>query len=137
MIGVIVVGHGTFADGMYEAVRLIAGKPEYFCTVDYLQEDSIDDFELKLKEKIAYLSECSGILIMSDLIMAAPYKTAVALKKKYALQYHIEVVTGTNLGMLVQVNLARGYVNNLKDLTELAIEEGKKQIVWFDGDNEE
>ena len=131
MIGVIITGHGMFAEGMYEAVRLLAGKPEAFLQVGYLQEDSADDYELKLKEAIQSQKDCSGTLILCDLMMAMPYKLAVRLKKKFDGQYPVEVVAGANLGMVTQVNLARGYMNNLQDLVELAVEEGRKQIVRY------
>ncbi|MBR3349324.1 MAG: PTS fructose transporter subunit IIA, partial [Solobacterium sp.] len=37
MIGVIVTGHGKFASGMESALKLLAGKPEKFTSVDFRQ----------------------------------------------------------------------------------------------------
>ena len=53
------------------------------------------------------------------------------MKEKMAPQ-KIEVVTGVNLGMLMQVNLSRGYVSDVSDLADLAILEGKKQVLKYE-----
>lgn len=132
MIGVIVTGHGTFATGMKEAVRLLAGRPESFEAVDYLQEDSTDDYEAKLRAALASLRGCTGILIMADLLEAAPYKVCVDVRRKVIDATRIEIVAGVNLGMLTQVNLARGYVSNVRDLADLAVEEGRHHIIRYD-----
>ncbi len=135
MIGVIITGHGTFATGMKEAVRLLAGRPESFEAVDYLQEDSTDDYEAKLRAAIRSLNGCSGILILADLLEAAPYKVCTDVRKKMIDSRRIEIVAGVNLGMLTQVNLARGYVSSVRDLADLAVEEGRHHIIRYIDDS--
>jgi PTS system N-acetylgalactosamine-specific IIA component len=130
MIGVIVTGHGKYATGMESALRLLAGRPEKFMAVDYRQEDTIDDLEFRLRDAIRAMSECTGILILVDVFEGAPYKESIEMKEKMTDQ-KIEIVTGVNLGMLMQVNLSRGYVSDVTDLAELAVDEGKKQTLRY------
>ena len=132
MIGVVVTGHGTLASGMKEAVKLLAGKPEAFAAVDYRQEDTADDYEENLKDVLRQMTEVSSVLILVDMVEAMPYKTAVSLKNKLKDEKQIEIVAGVNLGMLTQVNLARGYVYDVKTLADLAVSEGKKHIVKYE-----
>ncbi|MBR3349296.1 MAG: PTS fructose transporter subunit IIA, partial [Solobacterium sp.] len=54
----------------------------------------------------------------------------VEMKEKLTSQ-KIEVVAGVNLGMLMQINLSRGYVSDVSDLADLAVEEGKKQTLKY------
>lgn len=136
MIGVIVTGHGTFATGIKEAVRLLAGRPESFEAVDYLQEDSTDDYEAKLRAALSALRGCTGVLILADMLEAAPYKVCADVRRKVIDSRRIEIVAGVNLGMLMQVNLARGYVSNVRDLADLAVEEGRHHIIRYADDNE-
>jgi PTS system N-acetylgalactosamine-specific IIA component len=131
MIGVIVTGHGKFASGMESALKLLAGRPEKFTSVDFRQEDTIDDLEFRLRDAIRDMSECTGILILADIYEGAPYRESIEMKEKMAPQ-KIEVVTGVNLGMLMQVNLSRGYVSDVSDLADLAIMEGKKQVLKYE-----
>lgn len=133
MIGIIVTGHGSLAEGMYSAVRLLAGKPEHFETVNYRQEDTTDDLADKLKEKLNLLADCTdGILVFTDIENGAPYREAVELKKEYRDDRRIEVIAGMNLGMILQSNIARSYLRDLDAFADLGVEEGKKQILKHD-----
>ncbi len=131
MIGLIVTGHGGFASGMASALDILAGKPEKFACVDFQQEDSTDDLELSLKKAIKSLDDCHGILILADLVNASPYKISSELSEKMHATHDIRVVGGTNMGMLVQINMARGYVNDVNDLADLAVEEGRKHVLKY------
>ena len=131
MIGIIVTGHGTFASGMAEAVRLLAGMPEYFKAVDFTQADSTDDLEFRLKDVILSMDACDGIVIFTDVVNGAPYQEAVELSRELADKQDIRIVSGTNLAMLVQADTARGYVQDPDGLADLAAEEGRKNIVKF------
>ena len=130
MIGVIVTGHGKFASGMESALKLLAGKPEKFTSVDFRQEDTIDDLEFRLRDAIRDMSECTGILILADIYEGAPYRESIEMKEKMHDQ-QIEIVAGVNLGMMMQINLSRGYVSDVADLADLAVEEGKKQTLKY------
>lgn len=132
MIGIVVTGHGKLPSGMVSAVNLIAGRPKYFIGVDYAQEDTTDDLEYNLKTAFRELGECEGILIFTDMADAAPYITAVQLKEKLKDKYALEVISGCNLGMLVQTNMARGYVKNLTALASMAVDEGRKQVMLYE-----
>ena len=137
MIGMIVTGHGSFATDMASAVKLLAGSPEKFQAVDFKQEDTADELEMNLKHAVREMGNESGILILCDLVQDTPYKTAAELKKKLADEYTIEIIGGVNLGMLVQINLARGYVANVSDLADLAAEEGRRQIMRYEEGEED
>ncbi len=131
MIGVIVTGHGNFASGIYSSVKLLAGKPEHFLAVDFTLEDTTDDIEYKLRDAIRDIG-CDDILILSDLVNGTPYKESLEMQEKFTGKKNIEIVTGVNLGMVLQINLARGYVVNVQDLADLAVEEGKRQIFRYE-----
>ena len=126
MIGVIVCGNGYFNEGLRSALKLLVGVPEKIEYVDYKQEDTADEFENRLKAAI-YAFEEKDILILCDMAQETPYFMAVSCKNKID-DRNIEVVTGVNVGMLVQINLARGYLSAVDDLADFAVEEGKKQI---------
>ncbi|MBR2067390.1 MAG: PTS fructose transporter subunit IIA [Solobacterium sp.] len=131
MIGLIVTGHGELASGVNSAVNVLVGQPESFLCVDYLLEDSTDDFEYKLKRAIEELKHCDGILILSDMVNSAPYRISVMMKEKFHLKQDIEIVAGFNLGMVMSVNLARGYISSVFDLAAMAAQEGNKQIYKY------
>ncbi len=129
MIGMLVTGHGHFATGLASSVQLIAGMPEKFELVDFVEEYSVDDLRRELNAAIDRLSDCSGILVFSDLPGGSPFKTAVEVSVER--KEDIRVLAGTNLGMLIEISMARGFVENIDDLLNMAITTGKDQVVTF------
>lgn len=129
MIGMLVTGHGHFATGLASSVKLIAGMPEKFELVDFVEEYSVEDLRRELNQAMDKLSDCSGILVFSDLPGGSPFKTAVevAMERKE----DIRVLAGTNLGMLIEISMARGFVEGIEDLLNMAINTGKDQVCSF------
>lgn len=132
MIGIVVTGHGHFATGITSSVKLIGGEPEKFIPVDFVQEDSSEDLEKHLKEAFEQLSDCKeGIVVFSDLVGGSPFKISAELSVMLKNQYHIVVVSGTNLGMLIEANMARGYMEDPDELADMAVETGKTQAMKY------
>lgn len=128
MIGLIVTGHGNFATGMTEALNLIAGAPDHYRAVDFTIDMSTDDLDAKLKQAMADLSGCEGILFLCDLAGGSPFKEAVLL----GLGADAEIVAGTNLGMLLEVNLTRQFSDDVHALADSALTVGKDQVQKFE-----
>lgn len=129
MLGIIVTGHGNFATGLQSSLRLIAGDKEDMCFVDFEESDSVADLEKKLVLAIDSLANTSGILVLSDLTGGSPFKTAVELSVKNDKK--IEIVGGTNLPMVIELSMAKEFVDSLDSLTEMALNTGKENIVRF------
>ena len=128
MIGLIVTGHGNFATGLTSSLKLIAGDPKDYAAVDFEATDSTDDLAKKLTEAMDSLSNCEGIIVLSDLAGGSPFKTSVEIGFPRG---NVEVIAGTNLGMLVEINLTRTFSESVKDLAESAVNVGKDQVVRF------
>ncbi|MCH4206839.1 MAG: PTS fructose transporter subunit IIA [Solobacterium sp.] len=132
MIGIVVTGHGNFATGLTSSVKLIAGMPEKYVAVDFVQEDSTDDLTSHLKAAFEQLAGCEGgILVFTDLMGGSPFKMSVELSVALKDKYKIRVVTGTNLGMLIEANMSRGFMEDVDSLADMAIETGKQQLMKY------
>lgn len=131
MIGIVVTGHGNFATGLTSSVKLIAGMPEKYVPVDFKQEDSTDDLERNLTAAFEELKDCDGIMVFADLLGGSPFKVSVELSVKLQEQYKIVVMAGTNLGMLVEANMARGFIEDVDSLTDMAVTTGKDQVMKY------
>lgn len=129
MIGIIVTGHGNFASGLTSSLDLIAGKPEQYVAVDFKAEFSIEDLERELHNAWDALHECEGILVLSDLLGGSPFKTAVMIAQK---KEKVEIVAGTNLPMLIEVNMARKFVEDVASLANMAVTTGKDQVLRYE-----
>lgn len=129
MIGIIVTGHGNFASGLTSSLNLIAGYPEKYEIVDFVAEDGVEELRSKLNVAVDKLADCQAILIFSDLAGGSPFKTAVEVKMERGL--NAEVIAGTNLGMLIEISMARGFITDLNALTDMAINTGKDQVIKY------
>ena len=129
MIGVLVTGHGNFASGLTSSLKLIAGDPENYVAVDFLSEYSVEDLERELTKAFDELKDCEGILVLSDLGGGSPFKTAVTIGYPKG---NVEVLAGTNLPMMIEVNMARKFIEDLGALTDMAMNTGKDQVVRYE-----
>ena len=128
MIGLIVTGHGKFATGMKEALAEISQEPEFFEAVDYELSESHEELSCRLEKAMDALKECESILVLSDLAGGAPFKEAVELGQPRGY----EMIAGTNLGMLVEVNLMRQFMDDVHALAAKAITVGKDKVLRFE-----
>lgn len=129
MIGIIIAGHGNFGSGLTSSVKLIAGMPEKYEVVDFVQEDSIEDLETKINKAVDHLSDCDGIIVFTDLVGGSPFKISVETSMKR--EEKMIVLGGTNLGMVIETSMARGFMNDAESLADMAINTGKDQIIKY------
>ena len=126
MIGCILTGHGSFAPGLAGAVKMIAGPQEDFSLVPFTEEMDSKQFEMKLESEIlSQVKKTEKILIFSDLLGGTPFKTAILLTKDLD---NVEVISGTNLPILLEFLGSRIYQNNLSSLIFQLLSTGKDGI---------
>lgn len=120
-------GHGHFASGLTEALNVISGPAEHYFAVDFDLSDSTDDLARHLEAAMNDLADCESVLVLSDLAGGSPFKVSVELgfPKGY------EVVAGTNLGMLVEINMVRQFMDDVHELARQAVTVGKDQVQAF------
>ena len=82
MIGMLVIGHGHFASGISSSVQLIAGLPEKYLYVDFLENDSVEDLENNIKNALNKLDDCESILVFSDFAGGSPFMIATKLAEE-------------------------------------------------------
>jgi len=131
MLALLITGHGHFATGMYSSLELIAGAQTNVAYVDFESEHSVEVLKENLTKAFDSLKEYDGVLVLSDLPGGSPFKTAVELKFERPDQV-IEVISGTNLPLLVASATMTSVFDNPLDLAEAMIPEGKDSIVRFE-----
>lgn len=130
MIGIIISGHGNFATGIQSSLYLIAGNIANIEYIDFVQSDSTDTLKQKYISALKNLNNCDNILALTDLAGGSPFKTLVELKTE--INTPLDVVGGTNLPMILEVSMAKDFINDLSGLTKTALDVGKKGIVKFE-----
>lgn len=128
MFGVLVTGHGNFASGLLSSMNLIVGRQEKVVGVDFLEEEGTDVLKGNIKLALKELGD--EVLVLTDIAGGSPYNNSVMLKQEFE-NVHIEVVSGTNIPMLLEVVLGRS-ITNLEGMIQLAQESGHNGIGVFE-----
>ena len=131
MIGLIVTGHGHFADGLHTSAQMIAGENEYIKYINF--EDGMSPEALGEKISAAYteFASCDGIVVLSDLPGGSPFKTAVEVAMSHP-DKKIEVLAGTNLPMIVTGVTMIDFEEDPTALAEELLTTGKEFLVRFE-----
>ena len=96
MIGLVVTGHGHFADGIHTSAQMIAGENDYVRYINFEEGMTPEQLAEKFNAAFDEFKSCDGVVVLSDLPGGSPFKTAVECKNARPEQ-KIEVIAGTNL----------------------------------------
>jgi PTS system mannose-specific IIA component len=124
MVNFVIVSHGKLAEGLVDAMALIAGEQEGVLCVALNEEDAIDGLAERVDTAVRRVYSDDGVLILVDLFGASPFNISAQLTQKHA---RTQVVTGVNLPMLLETVMMRESLT-LEELAALANETGKSGI---------
>lgn len=123
MTGVIITGHGEFAEGIRSVIKLVVGKEKGIGYVNFNENKSTEDLKKDIEEAMKKL-DCQDYLIFTDLAGGSPFKKSVEISLE---KNNCEVIAGTNIPMLMEI-LFKVDILELEELKNKALEIGKKQI---------
>ena len=105
MIGIVLISHGNFAVGLLDAADMITGEAEKIACIGLQPMDDVDQLVDRIQDAVDQVNDGDGVLLMVDLFGASPFNAGgrLFLEKKD----HLELVTGMNLPMLVELLVAR------------------------------
>ena len=123
MIGIVVVAHFNLAREMVAATELIVGEQAQFEYVDIFPDEEVDRIKKKLTEAVRDADSGEGVVILTDMFGGTPSNISLSFLE----EGKVEVVTGTNLPMLIKlVTYRQG--RPLSELASFIASYGKKNI---------
>ena len=131
MIGIVVTGHGLFAEGMHSSARMIAGENENIKYVCFEEGMGLEDLAVKLNAAYDALAGCDGIVVLSDLPGGSPFNTAVQCSMSHP-DKKIVVLSGTNLPMIIAGATMASFETDPQALSDELLFEGKDNVVRFE-----
>ena len=131
MIGLVVTGHGLFAEGMHSSAKVIAGENEHIKYVCFEDGRGLEELAAKLNAAYNELADTDGIVVLSDLPGGSPFKTAVECSMEHP-DKQIVVLSGTNLPMIITASTMLSFESDPQALANELIFEGKDNVVRFE-----
>ena len=134
MVGVLILTHGKFADGLKNSVEMIMGQNDSFYTMGLYEGEDFSEFKEKVLEHIIQLDTGEGVLALVDLFGASPYNSVMFNYQEFRkLDKNVKILTGVNLPMVIEALNARNYMN-LENLYEEVMQTGINNIKGFNGE---
>lgn len=130
MIGVVLITHGRIGQSMVEvATRLVEIQKDY---IQVVSSCSYDQPELLVRVESAFKSmpDCDGFLVLTDLFGATPTNVT----QSFMRAYHLAVITGLNMPMLLKALTYHKQELSLDELAERVYDASKACIVLEEGD---
>jgi PTS system mannose-specific IIA component len=128
MIGIVLMSHGKFADGLYDSVKLIFGEVANIKAVSLLKGQNIEDFKKEVVKTLDESDTGDGALALVDLFGASPCNASMFAQKELKEKgKKIKIVTGMNLAMVLETIGMRDY-SSLDELAKIAINCGREGI---------
>jgi mannose/fructose/sorbose-specific phosphotransferase system IIA component len=125
MIQLVLASHGQLAAALADTAHMIVGQNQPVHTLSLVPGMGPEEIATKLRAIVEGAPSGSEFLVLMDLFGGSP---STACAQIMAEDPRIEIVTGVNLPMLLEVLLGMEALT-LKDLARLAREKGKEGII--------
>lgn len=129
---VLLVSHGTFANGLHSVLDMMAGSDRNdILSTNLINGMTVETFESeveKLAEKISLKDE---IILLADIIGGSPLTTTLNVLSKKDMLKNTIVFGGMNLSLALNAVLMKDVLNE-NEFKEMLIKESKESIKEFE-----
>ena len=128
----ILVSHGTFAPGLYNALGMMAGSDrEDIRSTSLLDGMDVDTFRANFTELVKDITAEDEIILTADIIGGSPLTTALDVLTEKGLLGKTLAIGGMNLPLVLTAAFADADTS-LEELEQELTGEAKDQIKRFD-----
>lgn len=124
MVGIVLVSHGSMAEGMLDAARMIVGDQEGIMAINLEEMDDVEGLIEKITAAVEKVDTGDGVIVLVDVFGASPFNASARLTMTRG---NMEVITGMNLPMLLELAIHRQGAN-LEELIKIALDAGSSSI---------
>lgn len=127
MKGIVLASHGQLAEGTVDSLKLFVGNVEQLGYLCLKPGQDMKEFLNLLNNVIDNVDTGEGVIVFCDLLFGTPCNCTASILKNEKNVNRIEVVTGMNLPMILEIIEARKSDFDLKEMIRI----GKDGIVDF------
>ncbi len=125
MIGIVVVAHFGLGEKFLEAATEITGKrPDHIVAVTIDQQKDVQAINREITDAIEHVDGEDGVLILTDMFGGTPCNMSLPFLK----EGRVEVITGLNLPMLIEILDGKHDQKSLAELAQSLLTLGQKNI---------
>lgn len=133
---VVLVSHGEFAEGLANAVMMLAGQKEEVIAVGLKDGQTADEFGCQFEKMIAPITHDDEIVLLGDLIGGSPLTTAMNVIANKEMTANTVVIGGMNLPLVLTTVLMKDAFDK-NALVEQVLNEAQAALKEFKVEVEE
>ncbi len=125
-IAIIICMHGTLSVEILKTIELIIGKQKNIFAIKFLPGENLNNLTIKYKKAFKKINISEGIIFFVDIMGGSPFNAAN--KILHTKKHKCDIISGTNIPMLIETCMAREENKKFDELINIAINTGKKSI---------
>lgn len=125
---VILVSHGKFANGLNDALSMLAGNREDILSVGLENGKSVDEFTALFTEKIKDISTDDEVILLGDIIGGSPLTNATNVLVNKGIK--TVILGGMNLPLALTTVLIKDTVS-LDEIANQVLEQARMAMQEF------
>ena len=125
---VILVSHGKFANGLNDALSMLAGNSEDILSVGLENGKSVDEFTALFTEKVKDISTDDEVILLGDIIGGSPLTNATNVLVNKGIK--TVILGGMNLPLALTTVLMKDTVS-LDEIADQVLEQARMAMQEF------
>lgn len=125
---VILVSHGRFANGLNDALSMLAGNREDILSVGLENGKSVDEFTALFTEKVKDISNDDDVILLGDIIGGSPLTNATNVLVNKGIK--TVILGGMNLPLALTTVLMKDTVS-LDEIANQVLEQARMAMQEF------
>ncbi len=125
---VILVSHGKFANGLNDALSMLAGNREDILSVGLENGKSVDEFVALFTEKVEDISTDDEVILLGDIIGGSPLTNATNVLVNKGIK--TVILGGMNLPLALTTVLMKDTVS-LDEIADQVLEQARMAMQEF------
>lgn len=124
-IAIVIGTHGASAEQLLKSTEMVIGQQDNVAFIDFVPGENADTLIVKFNQKLSELDTTNGVLFLVDFWGGSPFNAASRIVQD---KENMDIVTGVNIPMLVEVFMARDDNPEFTQLVSTAVETGQVGI---------
>lgn len=125
---VILVSHGKFANGLNDALSMLAGNREDILSVGLENGKSVDEFAALFTEKVKDISTDDEVILLGDIIGGSPLTNATNVLVNKGIK--TVILGGMNLPLALTTVLMKDTIS-LDEIADQVLEQARMAMQEF------
>lgn len=102
----VLVSHGTFAQGLHSVLKMLAGDRDEVLSCSLKEGEGADEYVAELKKTISVIGENDSVFLFGDIIGGSPLTNAINTITEAGLLPRTRIFGGVNLPAVLTAALS-------------------------------